>query len=149
MCSAISQRPKILKTTANSAVSPGPVPEKSKKLYEKCYYDFKNWCNKKNAKTLSESVMLAYFMEKSKSLKSSSLWGIYSMLKCMINIEEGINIKNFSKLTPYLRIQSIGYTAKKLNKRILTQSQITTFLEQAKDETNLFYKVSKFKINKL
>jgi hypothetical protein len=49
-------------------------PEKSKRQYDKCYNDFKERCNKNNVKTVSENVVLAYLMEKSKTVKSSTLW---------------------------------------------------------------------------
>ncbi|CAH1375791.1 unnamed protein product [Tenebrio molitor] len=45
------------------------IPEKSKR------------CNKNNVQTVSENVVLAYLMEKSKTVKSSTLWSTYSMLK--------------------------------------------------------------------
>jgi hypothetical protein len=44
------------------------IPEKSKRQYDKCYNDFKERCNKNNVKTVSENVVLAYLMEKSKTL---------------------------------------------------------------------------------
>jgi hypothetical protein len=77
-----------LKNIADCAVS-NLVPEKSKRQYDKCYNDFKEWCNKNNVKTVSENVVLAYLMEKSKTVKSSTLWSTYSMLKLTLNIPTG------------------------------------------------------------
>jgi hypothetical protein len=57
------------------------IPEKSKRQYDKCYNGFKERCNKNNVKTVSTNVVLAYLMEKSKTVKSSTLWNTYSMLK--------------------------------------------------------------------
>jgi hypothetical protein len=62
-----------LKNIADCAVS-NLIPEKSKRQYDKCYNDFKERCNKNNVKTVSENVVLAYLMEKSKTVKSSTLW---------------------------------------------------------------------------
>jgi hypothetical protein len=56
-----------LKNIADCAVS-NLIPEKFKRQYNKCYNDFKEWCNKNNVKTVSENV-LAYLMEKSKCEK--------------------------------------------------------------------------------
>ncbi len=57
------------------------LPEKSKNKYEKQYKIFCEWCAVKKIKNYTENVMLVYFKEKSQSIKSSTLWSIYSMLK--------------------------------------------------------------------
>jgi hypothetical protein len=79
------------------------IPEKSKRQYDKCYNDFKERCNKNNVKTVSENVVLAYLMEKSKTVKSSTLWSTYSMLKLTLNIRDGIGVTKFLKLVPFLK----------------------------------------------
>jgi hypothetical protein len=91
-----------LKNIADCAVS-NLIPEKSKRQYNKCYNDFKEWCNKNNVKTVSENVVLAYLMEKSKTVKSSTLWSTYSMLKLTLNIRDGIDVTKFLKLVPFLK----------------------------------------------
>jgi hypothetical protein len=67
---------------------------------KKCYSDFRDWCNKKNVKTVWENVVLVYLLEKSKILKSSSLRSRYSMLKLQLNIRDGIDVTKFLKLIP-------------------------------------------------
>jgi hypothetical protein len=57
-----------LKNIADCAVS-NLIPEKSKR------------CNKNNVQTVSENVVLAYLMEKSKTVKSSTLWSTHSDLR--------------------------------------------------------------------
>jgi hypothetical protein len=94
-----------LKNIADCAVS-NLIPEKSKRQYDKCYNDFKERCNKNNVKTVSEIVVLvvlAYLMEKSKTVKSSTLWSTYSMLKLTLNIRDGIGVTKFLKLVPFLK----------------------------------------------
>jgi hypothetical protein len=91
-----------LKNIADCAVS-NLIPEKSQRQYDKCYNDFKEWCNKNNVKTVSENVVLAYLMEKSKTVKSSTLWSTYSMLKLTLNIRDGIGVTKFLKLVPFLK----------------------------------------------
>jgi hypothetical protein len=66
------------KIIINCAVS-NLIPEKSKWQCENCYSDFRDWCNNTNVKTVSENVVLAYLLKKSKILKSSSLWSTYSL----------------------------------------------------------------------
>jgi hypothetical protein len=52
---------------------------------------------------VSENVVLAYLMEKSKTVKSSTLWSTYSMLKLTLNIRDGIGVTKFLKLVPFLK----------------------------------------------
>jgi hypothetical protein len=110
-----------LKNIADCAVS-NLIPEKSKRQYDKCYNDFKERCNKNNVKTVSENVVLAYLMEKSKTVKSSTLWSTYSMLKLTLNIRDGIGVTKFLKLVPFLKKKSVGYQVKKC--KVLTRDQI-------------------------
>jgi hypothetical protein len=127
-----------LKNIADCAVS-NLIPEKSQRQYDKCYNDFKEWCNKNNVKTVSEKVVLAYLMEKSKTVKSSTLWSTYSMLKLTLNIRDGIDVTKFLKLVPFLKKKSVGYQAKK--SKVLTRDQINLFLEKASDKNYLLWKV--------
>jgi len=51
------------------------LPEKSKKLYEKAYKDFKDWCmEKKVDDTITENLLLVYFTKKLNKLKGSTAW---------------------------------------------------------------------------
>jgi hypothetical protein len=132
--------PPELQNIINCAVSNDLIPEKSKRQYEKCYSNFREWCNNKNVTTVSENNVLAYLLEKSKILKSSSLWSTYSMLKLMLNIRDGIDVTKFLKLIPFLKKKSVGYQAKK--SKVLTPEQINLFLEKASDENYLLWKVN-------
>jgi hypothetical protein len=67
-----------LKNIADCAVS-NLIPEKFKRQYNKCYNDFKEWCNKNNVKTVSENVVLAYLMEKSKCEKFNFMEHIFNV----------------------------------------------------------------------
>lgn len=136
---SVPSTPPELKSVVNSAFSV-LIPEKSKRQYEKCYGEFKDWCDKQNVKTMSENILLAYLMQKSNVVKSSTLWSIYSMLKCMLNIRDNIDIKQFSKLVLFLKRKAVGYRAKK--SKVLTREQIDTFLKEANDEKYLLLKVS-------
>jgi hypothetical protein len=93
-----------------------------------------------NVKTVSENVVLAYLMEKSKTVKSSTLWSTYSMLKLTLNIRDGIDVTKFLKLVPFLKKKSVGYQAKK--SKVLTRDQINLFLEKVSDENYLSWKVN-------
>jgi hypothetical protein len=102
-----------LKNIADCTVS-NLIPEKSKRQYDKCYNDFKEWCNTNNVKTVSENVVLAYLMEKSKTVKSSTLWSKYSMLKLTLNIRDGIDVTKFLKLVPFLKKSQLVIRRKSL-----------------------------------
>jgi hypothetical protein len=67
-----------LKNIADCALS-NLIPEKFKWQYNKCYNDFKEWCNKNNVKTVSENVVLAYLMEKSKCEKFNFMEHIFNV----------------------------------------------------------------------
>jgi hypothetical protein len=90
-----------LKNIADCAVS-NLIPEKSKR------------CNKNNVQTVSENVVLAYLMEKSKTVKSSTLWSTYSMLKLTLNIRDGIGVTKFLKLVPFLKKSQLVIRRKSL-----------------------------------
>jgi hypothetical protein len=99
-------------------------------------------------KTVSENVVLVYLMEKSKTVKSSTLWSTYSMLKLTLNIRDGIDVTKFLKLVPFLKKKSVVYQAKK--SKVLTRDQINLFLEKASDENYLLWKINiKFCYDKL
>ncbi|KAJ8981086.1 hypothetical protein NQ317_005483 [Molorchus minor] len=59
------------RSIVNSALS-DLIPKKSKRQYEKCYSEFKDWCDKQNVKTMSENILLPYLMQQSKVVKSST-----------------------------------------------------------------------------
>lgn len=118
--SEVSCTPPELKDAADSAIA-DLIPTKSKRQYEKSYSEFNDWCRKKNVKTVSENILLAYLLEKSKTVKSSTLWSTYSMLKCMLNIKDGIDVRKFTKLVPFLK-KSVGYRPKK--SQVLKRQQV-------------------------
>jgi intergrase/recombinase len=55
------------------------LPVKSKEKYENAYRQFDDWCKEKRVKEINEEALLAYFQQKSKVYKSSTLWSIYSL----------------------------------------------------------------------
>jgi hypothetical protein len=98
-----------LKNIADCAVS-NLILKNYKRQYGKCYNDFKERCNKNNVKTVSENVVLAYLMEKSKTVKSSTLWSTYSMLK--LTLRTGVT--KFLKLVPFLKKSELVIRGKSL-----------------------------------
>lgn len=131
---------------AQSAVSQ-LIPKKSSRQYEIAYNEFKAWCSSKKIQKVSEAVLLAYFEHKINKVKPSTLWSVYSMLKCTLNAKENVNIRKFSKLIPYLKSKSVGYRPKK--SRILTKEEIERFLQEAPDSRFLLEKVIQININLL
>lgn len=116
------------------------IPEKSRFQYDSAYKQFKEWCQKKNICRITENVLLAYLEEKSKAVKSSTLWSLYSMLRTTLNINDNIDIRRFSRLVPYLKKKSVGYRPKK--SQILTRPQIDRFMVEADDVDYLMMKVN-------
>jgi hypothetical protein len=50
------------------------LPVKSRKKYDKAYQQFEDWCREKRVRHITEEVLLAYFEQKSRKLKGSTLW---------------------------------------------------------------------------
>lgn len=115
------------------------LPDKSKKIYEKEFRMFSEWREANSIKGVNEEVLLAYFSNKSKKVKPSSLWSYYSMLKSTILINENVDISKYCKLHSLLKKQTVGYTPKK--SQIFEKHHIKKFLNEAPDEKYLFMKV--------
>lgn len=116
------------------------LPKKSRMKYEGNYKRFMDYCMEKNARTFSENVLLAYFDGLSKTMKSSTLWSVYSMLKATMNVKNGVDIGRYLKLRAYLKRASDGYHAKK--SRVFEKQYITKFILDAPDDEYLLAKVS-------
>lgn len=125
---------------AASIVKNDLLPDKSRKRYERERSLFRIWCKKKNVTTLTENVMLAYFLEKSEVMKSSTLWSIYSMLKASLILSDNVDISKFGNLVAFLKKKSVGYKAKKSS--VLTRENISQFLLEAPDSQYLIIKVA-------
>jgi hypothetical protein len=116
------------------------LPCKSKDRYEMAYSKFMQWKSDNNIRSYSENVMLAYFEWLSTTMKPSSLWSIYSMLRATLNIKENnIDISKYPKLIALLKRKSQGFKSRK--SQVLSAKQIHTFMSSAPDEKYLFTKV--------
>ncbi|XP_044260438.1 uncharacterized protein LOC123008614 [Tribolium madens] len=114
------------------------VPVKSKILCEKEYNCFCNWRNKKNARGVDEKIILAYISERSKTVKSSSLWSYHSQLKKMLLVKENVDINRFHKVKAFLKQHSVGHRAKK--SKVFTREELERFLDTAPDDKFLLLK---------
>lgn len=117
--------PEEIINTANEATQ-NLLPEKSKELYNKEYNMFMEWRCKKQVKSFTERVLLAYFQEKSKVYKSSTLWSSYSKLKSTLILNHNVNISQYPKVITFLKRQSVGYKAKK--SKTFSRDEIMKFL---------------------
>lgn len=132
--------PEILEKAAK--VTLDLLPEISRKKYELAYEKFMEWRRNTKIKSFSESVLLVYFEELSKTLKASTLWSHYSMLRSTINIKNNIDISTYQKLRSFKR-KSDNYVPKLSN--ILTADQLQRFLNKAPDKEYLLIKVNLFR----
>ncbi|KAK9680519.1 hypothetical protein QE152_g39036 [Popillia japonica] len=114
------------------------IQRKSKQV-KPSYQSLKKWKSTNKITGMSEKVLLAYFSEKSKQVKPSSLWSYYSMLKRTLLIIENFDISKFGKLINLMKNLSGGYKGKK--SKILEADDIIKFLTQAPDDVYLFMKV--------
>ncbi|XP_022900449.1 uncharacterized protein [Onthophagus taurus] len=134
-----SEDPLELESVADLTSTNSLIPKGSKSNYERVYRQFKAWFNQKNAKFISEDVLLGYLMEKSKTVKSTSLWTIYSILKRMLMIKEELDVTKYFRVGQFLRKMLKNKKSNRSN--IFTQEQINMFLEDAQDEKYLLFKV--------
>ncbi|KAJ6645197.1 hypothetical protein Bhyg_00400, partial [Pseudolycoriella hygida] len=110
-------------------------------VYEKAYDTFTEWCNKKKITVVDQGVLMVYFSSaKMESYKPSTAWCIYSKLKSMLELNDGVDISKFKKLQMLLKRKSTGYRPKK--SRILTLEDIYRFLKEAPDNNFLAVKVA-------
>lgn len=132
--------PEFMKERAADIVE-NLLPNKSRLVYIKTYDEFCKWKNENQASgTFSESVFLTYFNELSKKRKSSTLWSIYSMLRCTVKTRHNIDIKTYSNLQAYLKRLSEGYKPNK--SPVFTAPNVERFLNEAPDSQFLAVKVS-------
>lgn len=61
------------------------------------------WFNEKNIKSYWKNVLLVYFSNLSSTMKSSTLWPQYSMVKATLNLKNNVDIGKFSKLRAFLK----------------------------------------------
>lgn len=94
---------------------------------------------KKKIKHINEKVLLAYF-EVRKTQKASTLWTLYSMLRCELSLKKNIDITKYTSLYAFLKRQSEGYYAKKSN--IFSKENVNQFITEAEDRTFLMAKVA-------
>lgn len=120
------------------------LPKKSKGKYKVVYQAFIDWRRRKNVKSFSEAVLLAYFSELSEKYKSSSLWSYYSMLRSTLEINNNVKIENYSKLRAFLKRKAEGFRAKKA--KTFTSEEINKFITEAPDDIYLVTKVTKLLI---
>lgn len=129
--------PEVLSAATN--IIQDLLPSKSKRQYENAYSQFMDWRNEKRVNKLSENVLLAYFGEKAKTVKGSTLWATYSMLKSTCNIKENVDIGKYLKLISFLKKQMVGYRPKK--SKVLTNDDIYNFMNKSPNDIHLLTKV--------
>lgn len=136
--SEVNLTPDNIKMLAETATN-NLLPIKSRERYEIAYKKFMDWQQNNKVSTFTETVMLAYFQQLSETMKPSSLWAIYSMLRSTLNIKHNVNIENYPKLVALLKRKSDGFRSKK--SKTLTSKNISDFLKNAPDSRYLFAKV--------
>ncbi|XP_044594033.1 uncharacterized protein LOC123271707 [Cotesia glomerata] len=121
------------------AITQELVAKKSTPAYHLCYQNFLKWKTQKNINDISENVLLVYFSELSKTLKPSTLWSRWSMLKTEFNLNHSIDINKFHRLKTFMKNNNKGFRPKK--SQVFSLSQIKKFLVDASDDIYLAMKV--------
>lgn len=116
------------------------LSEKSKQRYEAVYKTFMDWRNGKGITTFSESVFLDYFGEVIEKYSPSSLWSLYSMLRCTLSANNNVCIEKYAKLRALLKQINAGYQRKQ--SKTFSQEEINKFISEAPDDVYLAVKVA-------
>lgn len=125
---------------AATSASNDILPQKSQQRYQFVYEKFITWRKDNRVTSFSENVLMAYFGTLSNSLKPSTLWSMYSMLRSVISLKHDVDISKYLKLKTFLKRKSTGFKSKKA--KVLNSEQIQLFIDKANDEKFLFTKVS-------
>lgn len=97
------------------------------------------WCAQRNYTEYTEPVVMEYFVEKSTSFKSSTLWSIFSMLRATMVIKTKINIIKYKKLMQFLKSNAAGFKSEK--SKTFTREEVVRYLMEAPDDKFLMMKV--------
>jgi hypothetical protein len=124
-----------IEAAAEAAIST-LLPAKSRAVYELSYQRFDQWLGLRKLECISEKVMLAYFMQRSKLLKPSTMWSEYSKLRTTIYLNKKVDISKFNNLIAFLKRQSEGYRGKK--SKVFTKDEVHAFLKEANDCKRIF-----------
>lgn len=122
-----------------TSVSSPLIPTKSSRIYDSAYERFCNWAEQQKIYTYSEDAVLSYFVHLSKTMRSSSLWARYSMIKAQLKFKHNIQMERYKKILMFLRYQGHGYKPKQ--SKIFSREQFDSFLQNAPDHTYLSTKV--------
>lgn len=100
-----------------------------------------DWCQGHNVlpKNVSDEVLLVYLSEKSKSMKPTTLWSKFSMIKSGLKLKENVDVSKFNKSLAFLKRQSVGYQPTKA--KVFTEDEIQRFMVNAPDNEWLLSKV--------
>ncbi|KAK4885098.1 hypothetical protein RN001_001369 [Aquatica leii] len=134
----LSCTPPEIREIAQNTIS-NLIPAKSKHVYDKQYIKFEKWCREKKVTKITKNALLAHFELQRHNYKSSTLWSMYSMLRCSLNLHQNVDISKFNKLHALLKQASVGYVSKK--SKILEEDNINKFIYEADNDLYLAMKV--------
>ncbi|HEY0749590.1 MAG TPA: tyrosine-type recombinase/integrase [Chitinophagaceae bacterium] len=111
------------------------VPMKSREIYLKHYLDFRKYLKDHNTETISENTLLAYMRHLLETKIVSTCWTIYSCLKKMIRVNDGINISQWPMVTDVLKTKAATHLKKKA--KIFKREEVDRFLKDAPNDQYL------------
>lgn len=123
--------PPELKRIADS-VKMQAVPMKSKDVYLRHYLEYREFLKNHKTESISENTLLAYLQHLLETKSVTSCWTIYSCLKKMIRVNDGIDISRWPLLTDVLKTKSATHKKKKAH--VFKKEEIDRFLKDAPDD---------------
>ena len=135
----ISIKPELNSEAECVVVNNELLPAKSRHRYEQVYKLLIDWQNEKKCFSFSEKTLIAYFNEKAKKLKPSSLWTTYSLLRLTLKQNHNVDISSYTKLKGMLRAKETGFVPKQ--SRTFSTADMAKFFNTAPDKKYLDTKV--------
>ena len=104
----------------------------SKDVYLRHYLEYREFLKNHKTESISESTLLAYLQHLMETKSVTSCWTIYSCLKKMIRVNDGIDISRWPLLTDVLKTKSTTHKKKKAH--VFKREEIDRFLKDAPDD---------------
>lgn len=116
------------------------LPDKSYDRYVSAYEKFMQWRKSQNTNSMAEAVLLAYFVEIAKTMKPSTLYATYSMLKATISSNHNVFIGQYELVKSFLKRTTSEFEFQ-FERKVFTVEEIKKFLAEAPDSKYLGVKV--------
>ena len=119
------------------------IPHSSKTIYEKWFSKYEDFLSSHNLSpsNTTSNIFISFFKTLSTSYAASTLWTIFSCLKCILSIRYNVDVDDtkFHETKSFLKQLSSTHLAKK--SKVFTREEVETFLINAPTDIYLLHKL--------